>query len=132
MTVDYCRKICSDGKFKYYGVEVIKIRIYIFPDIFKHQLLVMNCILFSYIKWLKWSQPFCLQAGHQCFCGNKLTKSDKKKDSECMNPCRGDREQACGGGWRIAIYQNPNFKPSTINLNQSNVYFRHEHFFRFF
>lgn len=40
-----------------------------------------------------------------------------------MNPCRGDREQACGGGWRIAIYQNPNFKPSTINLNQSNVNF---------
>ncbi|XP_034324268.2 uncharacterized protein [Magallana gigas] len=74
MTVDYCRKICSDGKFKYYGVE----------------------------------------AGHQCFCGNKLTKSDKKKDSECMNPCRGDREQACGGGWRIAIYQNPNFKPTAI------------------
>ncbi|XP_062580891.1 uncharacterized protein LOC134242777 [Saccostrea cucullata] len=74
MTVDKCRKICTDLRYKYYGVE----------------------------------------AARECFCGNKLTKSHKKKDSECMTPCKGDREQACGGSWRLGVYQNPNFKPTAI------------------
>lgn len=34
------------------------------------------------------------------------------KESDCMRPCKGDREQACGGSWRIAVYKNPDFKPS--------------------
>lgn len=37
MTVDYCKKKCTDGKFKYYGVEVIKIRIYFLSGIIGHQ-----------------------------------------------------------------------------------------------
>ncbi|XP_048734636.2 uncharacterized protein LOC125650402 [Ostrea edulis] len=74
MTVDKCRKTCTDLKFKYYGV----------------------------------------QATRQCFCGDKLTKITKKKDSECMKSCRGNREQACGGNWRMAVYQNPKYKPTAI------------------
>lgn len=66
---------------------------------------------------------FLTQATNECFCGNKLTKSDKKKDSECMSPCRGDREQACGAGWRIAIYKNPKFKPSMLHFIQAMLYF---------
>ena len=53
-----------------------------------------------------------LQAKNECFCGDKLTKSNKVKNDECMDPCKGDREQACGGGWRLAVYQNPKYKPS--------------------
>ena len=53
-----------------------------------------------------------LQAKNECFCGDKLTMSNKVKNGECMDPCKGDREQACGGGWRLAVYQNPKYKPS--------------------
>lgn len=33
-------------------------------------------------------------------------------DSDCLRPCAGDRTQACGGTWRLAIYENPQYIPS--------------------
>lgn len=34
------------------------------------------------------------------------------EDDDCLRPCAGDRTQACGGDWRLAIYENPQYKPS--------------------
>lgn len=52
-----------------------------------------------------------LQYHTQCFCGNKLTKSLKMKESDCWSLCAGDKTQACGGTWRIAVYKNPKITP---------------------
>lgn len=52
-----------------------------------------------------------LQAINYCFCGNKLKKSLKMKESDCWSLCAGDKRQACGGTWRIAVYKNPKITP---------------------
>ncbi|XP_065944763.1 uncharacterized protein [Magallana gigas] len=81
MTVDSCRKTCTDLKFKYYGVEY----------------------------------------GKECFCGNKLTTIKKMRDGDCLNPCTGDKTQACGGDWRIALYVNPYITPPTAIVKKEFV-----------
>lgn len=53
-----------------------------------------------------------IKAGDECFCGNKLGK--KKSDSECKTPCTGDKEQVCGGSWRLAVYKNTKFVPREL------------------
>lgn len=52
-----------------------------------------------------------LQYGKICFCGNKQINVKKMEDDDCLRPCAGDRTQACGGDWRLAIYENPQYKP---------------------
>lgn len=34
------------------------------------------------------------------------------REGDCLKPCDGDRTQACGGNWRIAVYENPQYIPS--------------------
>lgn len=53
-----------------------------------------------------------IKAGDKCFCGNKL--GEKKSDSECKTPCTGDKEQVCGGSWRLAVYKNTKFVPREL------------------
>lgn len=36
----------------------------------------------------------------------------KMREGDCLKPCDGDRTQACGGNWRIAVYENPLYIPS--------------------
>uniref|UniRef100_A0A8W8I6X5 WSC domain-containing protein n=1 Tax=Magallana gigas TaxID=29159 RepID=A0A8W8I6X5_MAGGI len=81
MTVDSCRKTCTDLKFKYYGVEMS-------------------------LVYLRWSS--------QCFCGNQLLNVRKMREGDCLTPCAGDKIQACGGNWRIAVYENPQYIPTAI------------------
>lgn len=50
------------------------------------------------------------QVGSECFCGDYLTKSHKKSDSECKMACKGKRDQACGDHWRVLIYRNPYYR----------------------
>lgn len=50
-----------------------------------------------------------LQYSSQCFCGNKLTYSRRMRVDDCLIPCAGDKTQACGGTWRIAVYRNPQY-----------------------
>lgn len=33
----------------------------------------------------------------------------KMREGDCLKPCDGDRTQACGGSWRIAVYENPRY-----------------------
>ena len=44
-----------------------------------------------------------LQAGRQCFCGN--TYGSYGVADNCNNPCRGNAEEICGGGWANSVYQ---------------------------
>lgn len=60
--------------------------------------------------------PFLLQNANECFCGNSLTRSVKKSDDDCLSQCRGDRNQGCGGPWRVAVYRNYNYKRSMLKM----------------
>lgn len=53
-----------------------------------------------------------LQYSSQCFCGDQLLNVRKMRESDCLQPCAGDRTQGCGGAWRIAVYENPQYIPS--------------------
>lgn len=37
-----------------------------------------------------------------------------------MTPCKGDRSQACGGGWRVLIYNNTKYT-CTFNEYSKNL-----------
>ncbi|XP_065945052.1 uncharacterized protein [Magallana gigas] len=82
MTVDSCRKTCTDLKFKYYGVEY----------------------------------------SSQCFCGNQLLNVRKMREGDCLKPCDGDRTQACGGNWRIAVYENPLYIPKFVGCYMDQTF----------
>ena len=43
------------------------------------------------------------QASSQCFCGDS-TKYNKVPDRECRFPCSGNRDENCGGIWRMSVY----------------------------
>lgn len=64
-----------------------------------------------------------MQATHECFCGNKLMKKVVKSDGECTHSCKGDKSQACGGSWRLAVYENPAFKHSKFVLMGAVLYY---------
>ena len=62
--------------------------------------------------------PFCMEAcskkgykyagveyAKECFCGNKLPKS-QRLIAECNMDCSGDKSQKCGGGNRINVYKS--------------------------
>ncbi|CAG2201459.1 unnamed protein product [Mytilus edulis] len=45
-----------------------------------------------------------VEYGIECFCGDVLRKNKKRKESDCKMPCSGNKQQICGGTWRISIY----------------------------
>ncbi|KAH3690130.1 hypothetical protein DPMN_193431 [Dreissena polymorpha] len=46
-------------------------------------------------------------SGTQCFCGDAFRFNlEKRPESECNFPCRGDSRIMCGGIWRISVYSN--------------------------
>jgi len=47
---------------------------------------------------------FGLQAGGQCFCGNRVGLYGKVDGSECQSKCDADTAQICGGFWRNSVY----------------------------
>lgn len=47
------------------------------------------------------------QYGIHCFCGNEIkTSSNRVLDVECDMSCYGNKEEYCGGYWRIYIFTN--------------------------
>ncbi|XP_062615717.1 uncharacterized protein LOC134277400 [Saccostrea cucullata] len=59
------------------------------------------------ICWDEYNQFYGLQASTWCFCGNTLRHSDRKPEGECNYKCDGNKNQNCGGSWRMSIYNNP-------------------------
>ncbi|KAJ7024455.1 hypothetical protein C8F04DRAFT_968849 [Mycena alexandri] len=51
-----------------------------------------------------------LEYSQECYCGNALfaTHGDAVSASECSSACTGNSAEACGGNFRMQIYQNPN------------------------
>ncbi|QIW97506.1 hypothetical protein AMS68_003024 [Peltaster fructicola] len=45
----------------------------------------------------------------ECWCDNYLT-SAKASDTDCANTCSGDAKQNCGGGYRLSVTQDINWK----------------------
>lgn len=44
--------------------------------------------------------------GGQCFCGNKLEKSEQKPDTDCSTPCEGNAKETCGGPGRMSLFKS--------------------------
>ncbi|XP_076455491.1 uncharacterized protein LOC143290086 [Babylonia areolata] len=46
-----------------------------------------------------------IEYGRECFCGDSLQKHGRAgKESDCSMVCTGDRNSACGGSWRLSVY----------------------------
>ena len=60
---------------------------------------------------------FCFEKGFsffgtewydECYCGNKLAAGGvEARESDCSTPCKGDKNQACGGSNRLTLYKRP-------------------------
>ncbi|XP_076095742.1 uncharacterized protein LOC143066817 [Mytilus galloprovincialis] len=62
---------------------------------------VQKCRQFCGKKGFKYAG---VEYGIECFCGDVLRKNKKRKESDCKMPCSGNKQQICGGTWRISIY----------------------------
>ncbi|XP_063427691.1 uncharacterized protein LOC134711167 isoform X4 [Mytilus trossulus] len=62
---------------------------------------VQKCRQFCGKKGFKYAG---VENGNECFCGDVLRKNKKRKESDCKTPCSGNKQQICGGPWRISIY----------------------------
>lgn len=52
-------------------------------------------------------QCLFFQYGVHCFCGNEIkTSSNCVPDGECNMFCQGNRDELCGGHWKIYIFRN--------------------------
>ncbi|XP_061186929.1 uncharacterized protein LOC133195065 [Saccostrea echinata] len=56
------------------------------------------------------NQFYGVQYSHQCFCGDSLTTNIPRSEKECNMKCSGNKQQICGGIYRMNIYRNPNYK----------------------
>ena len=48
-----------------------------------------------------------MEAGNQCWCGDILPAAALKRPGECTTKCLGNKNEMCGGHWRINIYDVP-------------------------
>ncbi|XP_071162416.1 uncharacterized protein [Mytilus edulis] len=62
---------------------------------------VQKCRQFCRKKGFKYAG---VENGNECFCGDVLRKNKKKREGDCKTPCSGNKQQICGGPWRISIY----------------------------
>ncbi|XP_035699693.1 uncharacterized protein LOC118432265 [Branchiostoma floridae] len=56
-----------------------------------------------------------IQYYYECHCGteaNFAALEPVRPESECNFPCRGDKEQKCGGNWRNSVYKLPEKPPA--------------------
>ncbi|EFQ96906.1 WSC domain-containing protein 2 [Nannizzia gypsea CBS 118893] len=59
-------------------------------------------------------QFFGLEYGTECYCGNSRSSSSMQApESECNQPCGGDSSETCGAGYRIGIYKDKTWIPTT-------------------
>ncbi|XP_062608867.1 uncharacterized protein LOC134270643 [Saccostrea cucullata] len=55
------------------------------------------------------NQFYGVQYSHQCFCGDFLSTNIPKPERECNMKCSGNKNQMCGGHYRMNIYRNLNY-----------------------
>ena len=56
---------------------------------------------------------FGLQDGDGCYCGNDDSKFIPVSPDECNQPCSGNKNEICGGSWRLSVY-GPNVAIDTL------------------
>ncbi|CAD7968951.1 unnamed protein product [Amoebophrya sp. A25] len=54
--------------------------------------------------WCAEYKYFAIQAGHECWCGNKIDYTSKP-ESDCK-ACKHDSSLKCGAGWRNSVYEH--------------------------
>jgi hypothetical protein len=52
--------------------------------------------------------------GAECYCGSALPNIAPEQ-SDCSMPCAGNPTEACGAGYRLSVYSNPNLAKTTTN-----------------
>ena len=45
-----------------------------------------------------------VENGEQCMCGKAVDGAAPAKDSDCGTKCSGNNKEACGGEWRIGVF----------------------------
>ncbi|WWC71473.1 uncharacterized protein I206_105431 [Kwoniella pini CBS 10737] len=62
-----------------------------------------------------------LESKNQCFCDSQIrgTAGTKYADSDCSYQCKGDTSQACGGNWRLTVYNTT--KSSSTSTSSSKT-----------
>ncbi|KAI0178051.1 WSC domain-containing protein [Pestalotiopsis sp. NC0098] len=58
-------------------------------------------------------QLFGTEYSEQCFCGNSLASGSSPATGCTMN-CAGDSSETCGGPSRLSLYNNTDYRPTTI------------------
>lgn len=62
-----------------------------------------NCIKYCQSKGFKYAGT---EYGAECFCGNDISSSTKKPNSDCDMACAGNANEKCGGPGRLTLWQN--------------------------
>ena len=57
--------------------------------------------------------------GGQCFCGNTMTSTTKKDDSDCNTACAGTSAEMCGGASRLSVYAKSG---TSLNKRKSHIH----------
>ena len=52
-----------------------------------------------------------IRYGHECFCGNQISKLTLLADSDCDMQCAGDQTMMCGGLKKLNVYTVESLKP---------------------
>lgn len=109
-------QVCVDFKNIAWGYTSIFSTIYIFSEKKKNiefglidMCIVLTVFYCNFRKILHKCNLQCLffQYGVHCFCGNKIkTSSNCVPDGECNMFCQGNRDELCGGNWKIYIFRN--------------------------
>ncbi|EEQ35866.1 hypothetical protein McanMca71_007345 [Microsporum canis] len=59
-------------------------------------------------------QFFGLEYGIECYCGNSRSNATMQApESECNQPCGGDNSETCGASYRVGIYKDNTWIPTT-------------------
>ncbi|KAB5545663.1 hypothetical protein GE09DRAFT_1243416 [Coniochaeta sp. 2T2.1] len=54
-----------------------------------------------------------VENGNECFYGSSL--SAMQPNTGCSTACGGNSSEVCGGGWRLAVYENQQGRPPVVN-----------------
>ena len=67
-----------------------------------------------------------VQNHQECYCGNSISSGEPRPDSECNKPCSGNKDQMCGGAYRLNIYER---ETSSTTEGKESLILEKKHFF---
>lgn len=62
-----------------------------------------------------------IEYASECYCGNTLdSTASAAPETDCNMGCSGNTAQACGAGFRLTVFRNPNVKPPVSSSSPYN------------